>query len=124
MICVHRPCAEMKKAPQSDGEPDVYPRRAPHRSASAARSEPFEDRRDPLPAADAHRHQRVTPANPLQLIERLGRDHRAGRADGMSKRDGAAIRVGLLHVEVEAARHGDGLRRERLVGLDDVHLAE
>ena len=24
MICVHRPCAEMKKAPQSDGEPDVY----------------------------------------------------------------------------------------------------
>ena len=54
---------------------DCFAIPAVNRSASAARSEPFEDRRDPLAAADAHRHQRVTPANPLQLIERLGRDH-------------------------------------------------
>ena len=59
---------------------------AAHRTAAPGpdRSEPFEDRRDPLPAADAHRHQRVTPANPLQLIECLGRDHRAGGTDGMA----------------------------------------
>ena len=40
MICVHRPCVELKKAPQSDGEPDVLfpPFTAPQRRVPPAQS--------------------------------------------------------------------------------------
>ncbi len=48
-------------------------------------SDPLENRRDSLPAADAHRDQRVTAANAMQFGDRLGRDDRPGRTDRMAK---------------------------------------
>jgi DNA-binding transcriptional MerR regulator len=42
----------------------------------------IEHRRDALAAADAHRHQRVAATGAVQLVDRLDRQHRAGRADG------------------------------------------
>ena len=48
---------------------------------------PFEHRRDPLAAADAHRHQRIASADAFQFVERLHRQDRARRADRMAERN-------------------------------------
>jgi hypothetical protein len=48
---------------------------------------PFVDRRDSLPAADAHRHQRIAPVDAGQFVQRLHGQHRAGRADRMTERN-------------------------------------
>jgi hypothetical protein len=85
---------------------------------------PLEHRRDALAAADAHRHQRVAAAGALQLVQRLGGDEGARAADRVAERDGAAVRVGLGRVELQAARDRDGLGREGFVALDHVHLVD
>src|SRR5262245_51534103 len=87
-------------------------------------SRSFEDCRDALAAADAHGDERVLPADALQLVERLHREHRSGRADGMAQTDRAAVGVGLLRIELEVACDRERLHRERLVRLDDVHLLD
>jgi hypothetical protein len=58
-----------------------------HRQRTACTSDALEDRRDALPATDAHRHQRITPARAVQFRDRLGRDDRAGRAHRVAQRD-------------------------------------
>src|SRR6185437_15429430 len=76
----------------------AYPAAAQlHREASNR----LEDRGDALPAADAHRHQRVAPADPLQLVQRLDGDQRAGRADRMAERNARAVRVQLRRIEAQ-----------------------
>src|SRR5262245_49185685 len=50
----------------------------------------LEDRCDPLPAANAHRDQRVALLRAFQLVERLDGQDRAGRADRVAKRNRAA----------------------------------
>jgi hypothetical protein len=59
---------------------------------------------------------------PLQFVDRLDGDDRATGADGMAKRDRAAIGIGPLRRQAEIAGDGAGLRRKRLVGFDDVEL--
>ena len=79
--------------------PDRKGGRSPRPSSRRRSTEtlqPLEHRRDALAAADAHRDQRVAAAGALQLVHRLDREDRAGRADRMAERDRAAVRVGLL----------------------------
>src|SRR5205823_4238817 len=63
-------------------------------AARAGRSGPFEDRGNALAATDAHRDQRVPAVDPAQLVQRLDRQDRAGRADRVAERNTAAVRVG------------------------------
>ena len=49
---------------------------------------------------------------------------RAAHPERMAERDRAAVDVHLLGVEAELADHGEALRRERLVQLDEVDLVE
>ena len=60
----------------------------------------------------------------LQFVERGAENHRAGRAERMAHRDGAAVEVDLVRVEVEGlqiAQHDGG---EGLVDLDEVDVLE
>ena len=51
---------------------------------------------------------------------------RAGHAERVAERDGAAVRVDVRRVvgQAEVAQHGEALRGEGLVELDHVHLVE
>src|SRR5688572_24359920 len=46
----------------------------------------FEDRGDPLSAADAHGDQRIALLHALELVERLHGQDRAGGTDGVAER--------------------------------------
>src|SRR5688572_33419091 len=60
------------------------------------RSEGFEDERDPLPTADAHRHEAVALLVPTERVGARDREDGAGRAERVTERDRAAKRVPLL----------------------------
>src|ERR1041384_4872757 len=51
-------------------------------------------------ARGAHRHQAVLLLRALQLVAHGGHDARAGGAEGMSQRDGAAGEVDLFRIDV------------------------
>ena len=88
------------------------------------RSDPFDDRAGRERAAGAHGDQRGLAVAALQLVEG-GRDQAgAGRADGVSQRDGAAVDVHLVHVGVVNLRPAQHDRGEGLVDLDQVDVAQ
>ena len=62
------------------------------------RSRPLQRQRDALPDADAHRRQRAPDAAIVHFERRGQRQARAGHAQGMADRDGAAVRVHVLGV--------------------------
>src|SRR5437667_11231688 len=70
------------------------------------KSEALDDGRVRLTATLAHGLQAVAAAGPLQLMQQLGGQHRAGRAERMAERDGAAVRVGLLQRRTGVRRPG------------------
>jgi hypothetical protein len=57
------------------------------RLRGAGASDAFEDGGDALAAADAHRDERIAAVDALQLVQRLHRDQRTGRTDGVAQRD-------------------------------------
>src|SRR5215469_2478262 len=75
-----------------------------------------------LAAALAHGLEAVAAAGALKLVQQLGGQHRAGRAERMAERDGAAVHVGLLQGRTGVRRPGDEHRRERLVDLEGVDV--
>src|SRR5919204_52230 len=85
-------------------------------------SDPLDDRRDPLPAADAERGEAVALLTLAQLVHQRQREARAGCAERMAQRDRAAIHVRALAIEPEVLLHREVLRREGLVDLDEVHV--
>ena len=52
-----------------------------------------------------------------------GDDAHAARTQGMAERDGAAVGIHPLRIELEVSNAGDDLGGERLVQLDEVHVA-
>src|SRR5688572_18096292 len=66
-------------------------------------------------AADTERGHALAAASRSQRVDERGEDPRAAGADGMSERDCAAARVDLGRVELQLARDGERLRRERFV---------
>ena len=61
-------------------------------------SEPLDDRGSPHARRHAERGKPRTLARPLQLVEQCTKNHRAGRAQRMTHRDGPAIHVDLVVV--------------------------
>ena len=89
-------------------------------------SHPLQRQRHPLAHADAERHQGALAAGPGQLMGRRQRQARAGHAERMAQRNGAAVgidEIGILR-QPELAEAGDGLGGEGLVQLDDVEIAD
>ena len=70
-------------------------------SADRGESAGFEQRRQPLTASDAHRHDAVALALALQLAQQVTCHARARHAEGVSDRDRAAVGVELFVRDVE-----------------------
>ena len=64
----------------------------------------------------------VASAGALELVERLGEEHRARAAERMAEGDGAAVGVHLLHVRVDLLRPREHDGGERLVDLERVDV--
>src|ERR1044072_5366239 len=93
-------------------------------SAGEAISDAFEDRRQALADADAHRRDPVLAAAAAQLTDQGGGEASAGAAERVAEGDRAAVDVELLFVDAELAGAGEHLRGEGLVELDQVDLLE
>src|SRR6185437_16597710 len=93
-------------------------------SSARPGSDPLEDRGDALPAADAHRVERVPAAGALELVQRLDDQDGAGGADRVAERDPAAVRVDALGGQVQFPGHGQCLGGEGLVDLEHVDLVD
>ena len=62
---------------------------------------------------------------PLEhLVQQRHRDPRSGAADGMAERDGTAIDVELVAVEMQFAVAGQNLRGEGFIQLDQFEVGE
>src|SRR6185437_8288281 len=90
--------------------------------AANALLQALDDGGDALADADAHRRQAVAPAAPLQLVEQRRHQPRAGAAEWMAERDGAAIDVDLRRVQFQLADALERLRGERLIQFDEVEI--
>src|SRR3954470_8708954 len=115
-------CAQPRALPAPRASPMRGLRLKVRASLRERASNPFENRRDALSAADAHRDERIALVRALQLVERLDGENAAGRADRMAERHRAAVWVDLRLVEAEVFGHCHGLHGERLVRFDDVHI--
>src|SRR5215472_15513294 len=74
---------------------------------------------DALPDADAHGRSRLAAASAPQFVQQCGGDPRARAAERVPDRDRAAVDVDQLGVALELVDDRHGLRRERLVDLDE-----
>src|SRR6187399_2089786 len=85
----------------------------------------FDRERNPLPHADAHAGERALAALLDHLMRRRDDKPRAGHAERMTERDGAAVRIDVLGVvrKPELAEARQRLRGERLVQFDHVEVA-
>src|SRR5262245_32802833 len=84
----------------------------------------FEDRRQALADADAHRRDPVAAAAAAELVKEGGGEAGAGAAERVAEGDRAAVDVEPLLVDPELADAGEDLRGEGLVELDQVDLVE
>ena len=77
------------------------------------------------PAAAAHRHDRLLAVGALELVHRLGDQHRAGAAERVAERDRAAVGVDAAPCRRSSSRSPrEHHRRERLVDLDEVDVVD
>merc|ERR1719264_2297173 len=72
--------------------------------------------------SDAHGDHAELPPGALQLRQQCGDLPRAGAAEGVAQGDGTALRVHLLHRDLEVLDGHGRLRGEGLVDLEDVHV--
>ena len=75
-------------------------------------------------APDAHAHHSVLRRPSLHLVQQRGDASRARRAQRVPQRDRPAVDVYLLGVEPELRGAVRGLRRERLIELEEVHVVD
>src|SRR3954447_24037137 len=87
-------------------------------------SDALDDGGDAHAAADAERGQAALQVAALELVDQRAEDHRAGGAQRVAHRDGAAVDVDLLVVQVEVAHEAHGDRGERLVDLEQVDVVD
>ncbi len=66
------------------------------RAGAAASAEAFDDHRQALAAADAHRLEPVAAVGGLQTVDEGGHDPGAGLAERVAEGDGAAVHVELI----------------------------
>ena len=85
---------------------------------------PLEQRRLALADPDAQRREAVAAAAPAQLVHQRHHQPRAAHPQRMAERDRSAVDVDALGVDSQLAHDGHALRRERLVQLDQVDVAD
>src|SRR5436853_2198936 len=83
---------------------------------------PFEQSRLALADADAERREAVAAAAAAEFVQEGDDESRAAHPERMAERNRAPVDVHLRRIEAELADHGEALRRERLVQLDEVEI--
>src|SRR5471032_3548208 len=96
------------------------PREAPMISAVAIRLGPFYGHGGRFAAADAQRRHALLAAGALERADQGDDDARAGGADRVAQRAGAAVDVDLVVRDVEVAHGGHRHGGERFVDLEQV----
>src|SRR5918996_31339 len=89
----------------------------------AGRSVPLDTHGNAHAAADAKRGEALFGVLLLHLVKQRNQHARAGSADRMADGDGAAIDIDLADIPAEILVHGERLRGEGLIGLDQVEIA-
>src|SRR6185369_15866295 len=121
-----------RKTRTNNGGPTTPPRistraRRSDRSAGTRCTLPLDslhDRRDPLPDADAHRREAPTPAGPDELVAEHRDQPRPAHPERMAEGDRPAVDVDLRRIQTELVDANERLRRERLVQLDQIEVAD
>src|SRR3984957_5993457 len=94
------------------------------RLSSVVRSLSFHAHRDAHAAADAQRGEALLGIALAHLVEQRHQHAGARGADRMTDGDGAAVDVDLAGIPAKVLVDGAGLRRECLVGFDEVEVAD
>src|SRR5205823_4365971 len=94
------------------------------RRKGGVRSEPFDHAGDRHAEADAHRRDPVARAATLELVHERRGHPGSRRAERMSERDSAAVRIDVLPAILEAGVAGELEHHgcERFVDLDDRYV--
>jgi hypothetical protein len=102
------------------------PRRAYTRAAAPGRktADPLHGERHGVAAAQAQRRQARLRVAVLHGVQQRREHARARRADGVAQRHGAAVHVHAVPVPAQAGAVRQRLHGERLVGLDQVVVAD
>src|SRR3982074_2417866 len=85
---------------------------------------PVDDGGGPDPAAAAHRLQPVAEVAPLQLVQQVVHEPRAGSPERVPDRNRAAVDVHLLGIGAGLLEPGQGHAREGLFALEEVVVLE
>src|SRR5262249_17018987 len=84
----------------------------------------FHAHRDAHATADAERGEALLGITPLHLVQQRHHHAPARRADRMADRDRATVDVALRSVRAEILVDRAGLRREGLIGLDQIEILD
>src|SRR6266851_9048364 len=85
---------------------------------------PRDAHRDAHAAADAQRGEALLGIALLHFVQQRDQHAGTGSADGVADRDRAAVDVDLGSIPAEILVDGAGLRREGLIGLDQIEIAD
>src|SRR5450759_2700319 len=77
----------------------------------------------PLTTADAERGEAAPGVAAAHLVQKGDEDPAAAGSDRMPKRDRPAMGVDPFGVDVQLPEHGERLRRERLIELEQIDVA-
>src|SRR5262249_21658460 len=83
-----------------------------------------ENRRGPLPEADAHGGQPVAHVALFHLVEQRGEQPAARRAEGVTRRARPAVHVGPIERSAQLLGPGERHAGERLVDLEQADVPE
>src|SRR5438128_12476774 len=78
-------------------------------------SVPFDQHRDPHPAANTKRRQSAFRLSFLHFMQQRSRDSHTRATNRMTQSNSAAVHVEAFMIELQIAIAGNDLRRERLV---------
>ncbi len=82
----------------------------------------FENAGSALAAADAHGDHAVSRVFAMHFAQDGGGEFRAGAAQRMAERDGAAVGIHAIEIQTGLANHGQRLHREGFVQFDDADV--
>src|SRR6476661_2343940 len=88
------------------------------------RSDELDDGGDAHAAADAERGEAAALVAALELVDERAEDHRAGGAERVPHRDGAAVDVGDLVADAHVLHEAHRDRGEGLVDLEEVDVLD
>src|SRR5229473_1951201 len=108
------------RAPPTMNTSDFVISSIPHPDASDS----FNRQRHPQSPAGAQRRETPPCVPALQLVQKRDHDARAGAADGMPERDGAAVDVQSFTGNGYVLEHGEDLWSKGFVELDEIEVVD